>query len=160
MAVVVVADPRTKAVRHVLERAHRLRKAVEHAHAVRGMVGVGQHGPGLWRQRESLDADVSLVVSLVVRLIGDRHDHACRRLVVRPLAHPALGQFRRCGQLGRGTRTRRRGHRRVQPQLIAQVDHACRDCTLELGEQLEREQLQPVGIRQHVGHEPTITLPS
>ena len=87
--VIVEADSGAERFGDPLEHLHRLRQAVEHPHAERGMLGVGEHGHRLGRHREPLDPVPIRIPAQQLR----------GRLVVGPLAHPALLQPRGIGEL-------------------------------------------------------------
>ena len=63
-------------------------QVAERAHGVGGVVGVGEHGDGHRRERQPL--------------VGVDLDRPGGALVVGPLAHPALVQAGRLGELGGG----------------------------------------------------------
>ena len=134
--VVVVAEPGAEALGHLVERAHRLREAVEHPHPERDVIGRREHGDGFGRQREQLGRDRRV----------DVDDPSCR-LVVAPTraptarASPAAAASSAVVPAGRSSASAV-----YEPEPVAEVDHPGGDGTAELGEHPEREHLEPVGI--------------
>ena len=130
-AVVVVADAGAEALGDRRQCRHRGRELVEQPESGGLVVGVGEHGDRLGRQREPF-------------IVVDR-DEAGGRLVVGPLADPPLDETGSSGQLGRRGRAAI-GERPVQPEPVTEMHHARGHRAFELGEQSELELLEGVGI--------------
>jgi hypothetical protein len=85
-------------------------------------------------------------------VVTDRRENARGTLLEQPLAQPALVEPRLGGQVSARDRSRR-GEHRIQPEAIAEMDHARRHRAAERPEHVLRVVLQLVGVeRSGLGH--------
>ena len=87
-------------------------------------------------------------------MIGD--DDACSDLIAQPFTYPAFVQAASVGKLYGIKCVWRIGQGSVNAQTIADVDHSRSDGSGQLGEDVEREHLELIGVRLSRMHTPKL----